>query len=174
MLVTSNSSAQTLTPPSGWTAVSGSEASNTNTNMRAFYKSASGSEGNTTVTSSVAGSPKNSVAFCYVIEGHHASTPPEGATWNSSNSNAPDPPNLTPSWGAANNLWLALMGRRSTASSFNSYPTNYTLEQDGNQISNCTLYGAGRVLNASSENPGTFSIGTSTPAAAMTLAVRPA
>src|SRR5690606_4285312 len=74
-----------------------------------------------------------------------------------------NPPSLTPSWGSAENLWLAVDSTRRTDNDFTAAPTDYdgllTAESAASSTStvNCRIGAAHRVLTASSEHPGTFS-----------------
>lgn len=174
ILTTSNGSAVTLSPPTGWSNVTGAASSNANTNQGAFYKISDGTEGGTTVTSTDSSLVTNSVAVCYRITGHDPATPPEAANANNASSATPDPPNLTPSWGSAANLWIAAFGRRSAACTMDAYASGYTIGQVGGDASNCKTFAATKVATASSENPGTFTLSNAAQWNALTIAVRPA
>lgn len=104
-----------------------------------------------------------------------APPPPEIGTAATGASTLPNPPTLTPSWGAADTLWLVVAGA-SGAVTASAYPTNYT---DGNDDATssgtaASIASARRALNAATEDPGTFTISASTNWVAQTLAVRPA
>jgi hypothetical protein len=82
----------------------------------------------------------------------------------------PNPPNLAPSWGAVDILWIA-HAVSNVASTVSSYPTDYTDGDDNGMLG----FTARRELNAASENPGVFDLtGTTNNYVAQTLAVRPA
>jgi hypothetical protein len=84
----------TLGTPAGWTALI--QATSSNGHVSVFYKVIDGSEANTVTITESAAWP---VAFMsFRVSGYQGT--PEGASANSG------PPSLTPSWGAANNLWL--------------------------------------------------------------------
>lgn len=174
ILTTSNGSAVTLSPPSGWTAVSGAASSNTNTNQNAFWKIAAGTEGGTTVQSVDSALVSNSVAVCYRITGHDPATAPVATNTNSASTSTPDPPNLAPGWGSVLTLYIAAFGRRSTACSMDAYPSGYVDHPIGNDASNCKTYAITRKLTGTSENPGAFSLSSAAQANALTIAVKAA
>lgn len=94
--------------------------------------------------------------------------------------NAPDPPSLTPAWGAADDLWIAFaahdLGIISPGNVIvTAGPASYT---DFSSLEAGTSGGAGygiarRALNAASENPGTFTQSTGSGVATATIAIRP-
>ncbi len=137
---------------SGWTFLS-SDTNSTSILVALGYKSASGSEGSTlTLTSSA------SAKCCftaYRITGWSGT--PEKGTAATGTSASGDPPNLSPSWGADDTLWIAAIACAS-ATAVSAAPTNYS-NLKTNAGSGGTPPGIGtaeRQLNASSENPGTF------------------
>lgn len=89
----------------------------------------------------------------------------------------PDPPSLSPGWGALDILWFAACGV-DTSRAITGYPANYNLVNTSDASGGsggATLGLAARNLNTGlAENPGTFSIGTSDDWGAITIAVRPA
>ena len=88
-------------------------------------------------------------------------------------SSTPNPPSLTPSWGADDTLWVAAMAA-DTSRTISVYPTSYgTTSADvsgGN--AGATLGVAFRSLNAASEDPGTFTISASDDWSACTVAIQ--
>ena len=156
--------------PVGWTVLA--EIINFNDVMNIAYvatKVAEGTEsGSFTVTTNAS---KKAVHFCYRISG--AGTP----TLTSGSHNAttnPDPPNHDPGAGSKDYVWLATSCRNNT-SSHSAYPTNYTNGQ--NQLASGTggvgASVAERTLTASSENPGTFTVGSLTYGVVLTLSIPP-
>lgn len=89
----------------------------------------------------------------------------------------PDPPSLTPSWGAlSTTLWIAgFVGGDATSASISSYPTNYT---DGQFTKSADVSGYGyassaeRSLAASSEDPGEFTVNVTVGSRAFTVGIR--
>lgn len=112
----------------------------------------------------------------YKVTDWHGTTPPEYTSTNG-DSVAVNPPSLTPSWGAVDTLWIALAGSSANAMTFSVAPTNYTgltstTASSGGGASN--MGSAYRQLNASSEDPGTFTTSQNRWWAAFTIAIRPA
>lgn len=95
----------------------------------------------------------------------------------SGSSSDPDPPNLAPSWGAADTLWIAWASgnNNTTVSSYPSSYTNGTSAMGNGALSYVLGATARRELNAASENPGTFNY-ASNPSSwnATTIAIQPA
>ncbi len=169
MLLARAGGAQTFSWPAGWTELTSTSDGST-TQVACAWATATGTEGSTiTVSSSDAGS-ESTRAIAYRISGGisvQAGTP---ATGSSSN---PNPPSLSPSWGAADALWLAMWaGDTGTATSSN--PTNYALGAvsiDGG--ADTSIGAAARSLGTSSEDPGTFTLASSSAWVANTIAIRP-
>lgn len=90
-----------------------------------------------------------------------------------------NPPSLTPSWGAANSLWLALAAMSRSDQTVTAAPTDYDgLVQIGNTSSSSTersrTAAAQRDLNATSDNPVAFTVsGTASNPHAATIAIEP-
>lgn len=160
----------TFTPPTGFTEVAGALSSGT-INGTAFYKFCDGSESGT-ITCTTSATVLLSAATAMRISGADSGTAPT-ATATTGTSTTPDPPNHTPAWGSAKNLWIAAFGKNASAS-FTSYPTNYSLAKVGGAVSNIRTNSAARQLEASSEDPGNFTISASIEWHAMTIAVKPA
>jgi hypothetical protein len=159
------SSVPTITFPGGWTQLYNTTYS-TYVRSGAWYRVADGTEGATiTVTTSTNAS---SAHTSYLLTQYSGT--PEGAAATGSSA-APDPPNLTPSWGAKDTLWFAVCGTGAFGGSVTSYPTNYA---DGKLY----LYTSGgnataiRQLNAASENPGAFTLSSSAFWVAGTVAIQ--
>jgi len=159
----------------GWTELE-DEAYDTTANsahMGVVYRLTDGTEGST-ITATSAGTSEGAYS-CYRITGNHASSAPEKGTATTHSGGTSDPPNLTPSWGAADTLWIVLNSRNTAGgSTLTSYPTSYT----DNQINraSATLVRtsvANRPLNATSENPGTWGFSSGQFDVSNTFAVRP-
>lgn len=159
----------TLTAPTGWTAL------HLTTNPGLFwgttrYRIADGTEDSTAVTYALNASAK-AAAHTYRFTGW-AGTAPEVGVAVIGNSTNGDPPNLTPSWGAADTLWLAIVFVNGGVSL--SYPANYT-DNTGNGLGGANGIVTGttrRELNAASENPAAY-VFTSNAWIAQTLAIPP-
>lgn len=156
----------TVTPPAGWTLV-GSGGSVLA--LAIYRRTANGSEGGTATftTSASAASMHNT----YRIAGQHASSNPEISAFPTT----ADPPSLSPSWGAANTLWLAILAHTANSPDITAAPANYTNLLKSASVSSALVGSARRLLNAASENPGVFTASGSSPAdVSCTLAIRPA
>ena len=159
-----NNSADDVVTPSGWT-----QFINVSNGGRfyGYYKVADGGEGGS--VSITSGSAGNSQHNSYRITGYQGT--PEVATATGSSA-TPDPPNLAPSWGAADTLWVAAAHPVNGAADLTA-PTNY-----GGLIqtapSTFHVGSATRQLNAASENPGTFGGANNSVWETATVAVRPA
>lgn len=165
------------TIPTGWTKLAEQAGGGSVGETSVFYKIANGSEDGTTLTwvTSVATSATWQV---FRVKNWHGTTPPE-VTTTSGDSSSANPPNLTPSWGAADTLWLAIAGHAAASiAAFTAAPTNYLgfdsngASSGGAAVSIAVCY---RQLNAASEDPGTFTAGGSNRWwTALTIAIRPA
>jgi hypothetical protein len=151
--------------------------------MGAAYKIATGSEtGTFTVTSSISG---RAAMALMSVKDWHGTTPPEVAFSGATTATAQDPPNLDPGgWAAADTLWIAVAagGQTSLTGSWGgitSAPTNYTDYGEsaiagGDVVGACQVAVAFRGVNATAENPGSFTTDTSPEIErAATIAVRP-
>lgn len=161
-------------PPSGWTTLIAQAGGGSVGETGVWYKIASGSEGS--VQQWVTNTPTTAAWQVRKITSWHGTTPPEYAAV-SGDAASVNPPSVTPSWGAADTLFLALVGSSANTMSFTGAPTNYTslattTASTGGGASNAGS--ATRQLNASSDDPGTFTTSTNRWWAAITVAVRPA
>lgn len=143
-----------------------------------YYRIASGSEGATILVTT--GTTERSAHVVYRITGY--TSPPECAAPVGGASGAdPNPPTLTPSWGAADTLFIAVCawdeGTNSTI--VDADPANYTntiSQQAGTDVNGVTLTVSRRELNATSDDPGAcdFTTAASPQPLAMTIAIQPA
>lgn len=108
-----------------------------------------------------------------------ATQPPEVQEQTGTGAN-PDPPNNTPTGGAKDYLWIAWCGADGEMADATA-PTNYNNSFDarnsgtgGAAASNCRIAAGTRQLNASAENPGTFTLGAANSGwTALSVAVHP-
>jgi hypothetical protein len=114
ILITSVGSGTTITPPGDYTTISAGT----------FYKIAIGGETSCTVTAGTSSGDTNFIAM--LLSNAHLTTAPE---FNGSSSSV-DPPSLTASWGAANNLCIALVMAAASGGSTSGYPSNCTLYRE--------------------------------------------
>jgi len=162
----------TVTTPGGWTLFN--TATNGSITTRSYYKIADGTEAGTTVdfvtNISIAGS-----AYVLRFTNWHGTTPPEAGTAAGGTSANPDPPSLSPSWGAEDTMWLTVATHGFGTSGNDGYPTNYSnfTFVYGLATSTTSTLLARRKNNTATENPGTFTLGASIAWVAQTIAVRP-
>lgn len=110
---------------------------------------------------------------CYRISGGNAFT---AATLVEGTSTAPDSGSLTPSWGSAKTLWITAYGCDDQNGDVSAYPTNYTTNGIYDEFAASNGVGLGssyRTNEASSENPGAFTIANSQEWLALTIGVQP-
>jgi hypothetical protein len=178
MFFLKHQSGDTITTPTGWTLLQSFVAGG-NKDAAIFAKIATGSEGSTaTVTISNA---QRAVAVTLLVNGHAGgltSADIAVSTENEqSNTLAPDPPSLTPSWGSAENLWVAAGFCNSGTFTFGSYPSGYALGINTIQVSGTNGGGisvACKLATGTSEDPGGFTISSSSRDwSTFTLAIRP-
>lgn len=154
----------------GWTAL----YDNTGTsggNVVCLYKIATGSEGATASASWT--TARTNKWRSLSIGGWHGTSPPEGATFLNHTSANPDPPALTPSWGATNTLWFAHIGFVNASQPVTAFPANYTTDQYSTTTTGAEVALASRKVNGASENPGTFTLTASGAYDAATVGIRP-
>lgn len=110
----------------------------------------------------------------WCVTGWHGTTPPEHGN-TIGNSQTPDPPSVTPSWGAADTLVIVFAGANGGPAPASVWP--YTMNQEeqntggGGASGHCACNGE---VNASPIDPGTFTIAASAFWEAATILVRPA
>lgn len=159
--------------PSGWSSLYADNyaTGSSYTKVRGIYKTASGSEGGTVTVATPGLARFASVGLR--ISGWQG-TPEAGTAAKAASAN-PNPPSLSPSWGSDKTLWLAV-AHSSAADAVSSYPSSYT---DGLTIYtgvfneyHARATAARRELEASSDDPGTFTLAQSVDWVANTVAVR--
>lgn len=155
---------------------------NANTNLHLIYKVLDGSEGGTVVVT--IGASTKAAATAYNIQ--NFSGTPEPTTPGAAVTGAdttPDPPNLTPSGGSQDYLWIACFRQAGEEADDDTWctaaPTNFTnlLQKTsgvgGAAASNCSVGSAEFTSTASSLDPGTFTVAQSLAWSARTIAVNP-
>lgn len=155
----------------GWTVLLDNNAASPTAAIIFAYTLAAGGETSVTVTVSA------SVRYCYStyrISGWGGQNIERGTLVANAGSTTPDPPSLTPSWGAQDTLWIAAEASRSAATT--AAPTSYTLTENQVTTNGTQDVGGGaawRQLNAATENPGTFTIASNNAWIAQTYAIAP-
>lgn len=147
----------TVTEPSGWTMIGQTSLGTANdVYMAAAWKICDGSEGATEDFTIDSGC--SAAVYCYFID-QHAGVAPQIAFVQAIN-----PPNLAPSWGSAPNLWIT--GGIAAAANITGTPTGYG-NFDSASLSTGVTSGsaiADKLATASSDDPSTFSSGSTFPA----------
>jgi len=167
-----------ITFPGGWTELFDL---GTNQQTTAAWKLADGTEGGTTITLTTAGGKFAALSWS-IAAADPSTTPPESSAGASGFDANPDPDTVTPTGGADDYLWLALMGIEGEQAMPPTYPTNYTENQihansgtAGAVSTNVRVAAAKRTnLNAASENPGVYTVNVTDDWRAFTFAVHPA
>lgn len=168
----------TVTWPSGWTVLwtySGPAATGYGTSSAA-WRIADGTEGSSiTITTS------NNVRFAavsFAVRDHGGEL--EHVSAASGGSATPDPPALTPSWGAAGTLWIVAESGDTRSGPPTAWPAGYdyfyvwaaATSGSGNWAHAAA---AARQLNAATENPGAFTLSDGAAYVGVgTIAVKPA
>lgn len=165
----------TWTVPSGWVLLEEKIGGGSVGETGVWYKVADGTEGATATWT--AGTATTAAWQVRKITNWHGTTPPEHTSANGDFTTAPNPPSLSPSWGADDTLWLALAGSSATAMNFTAAPTNYTglastVASTGGGASNAGS--AIREANTGTEDPGLFTTSQNRWWATFTVAVAPA
>lgn len=155
-----------VTWPDGWSV---------DPDQQFAYKIADGDEG-ASITVDTDGAGVTSAHTTYRLTGHDANNPVQSTEAVQFSGTQPDPPNLAPSWGAADTLWIVAAGWINGTITVNAYPSNYTNGRtDAGNSTGVAIGSARRELNASSDNPGQFTLSsTATVGAVITLAIQPA
>jgi len=166
--------------PTGWTKLFDDSTFRQN---YAFAKVAGGDESGTTVDFVISGGlSSRTIAIILAIQDWHG-TIGDGIDWQLAGSTV-DPPSLTTTWGAADNLWIAANVSGSTDWTYNAdpNPTSYSgliSVQSGVATNLTTRYSAAvafRSLNAATEDPGAFAtsgVGSPQETVSVTFAIRP-
>lgn len=149
----------------GWSDLGIDNVSAGNRSSVFLYKVASGSEGSTVTFTTDASVRSAHISLC--ISG--GSGTPQKAVAATGNSDQPNPPNITPSGGVADYLFIAAMLQSISNSVFN-YPTNYS-NGTSQTATGCLIATAERQLNASSEDPAQFFISNNATWVAQTLVI---
>lgn len=165
------SSARTTSTPSGWSPLYTTAGSTDLRRHSAYYRVADGTEGGTVRVSASGDARWGTVSYRV----SSFSGTPEASSASLGSSSTPNSPSLSPSWGSAKTLWLAIIGQMPTSEggSVSSYPSGYTGGIFGASGGSIALTAsAHRQLEASSEDPGAFSMPSSANWVAYTVAVR--
>ena len=163
-----------VTWPEGWTSFF-NKSEGAQARLEVGWRKADGTEGASITVETDAG--QDSAHSSYRISGAKDPTvdPPEASVGASAVNPTPDPANLAPSTGLLPYMWLVFQGSAGTKTTA-AYPASYINGQTvtGNDSDGCGIGSAERALEASSENPGTFTLSGAENWAAATVAIIPA
>ncbi len=168
IVVFGNNGTGTVTWPGGWDL---EETVGPSSNLSAvvYSKTADGTEGGTTITVTIS---SNGKAASYAWAYQNASTV-EVSTDATGSNTTPDPGTVTPSWGSEDNAYIALCV--TIPGAVTGYPSGYVstgTQSTGTGTGNINLGYGRKEAASSSENPGTFTLGTTGVWVAWTVAVR--
>lgn len=164
---------------SGWTKLY--DKSGEAVQAAVFWKDADGTDALTLTLSGNSSGESGAYVFLR-ITGHDPSSAPEAAAQShvdvggGGTSTDLDAPNLAPSWGSADTLWLWMVTWDNASRTLATYPTNYSNDQITSSAGATSTVGwavASRELTASSENPGIGTITSGDQWIASTVAIRP-
>lgn len=155
----------TITTPSGWSVESEiAQASNASLRAQWFSKVAAGTEGGTTVDFVTSSSIRMVAEVFKIFAGtYSASVARDYAVLSNGTTANPDPPSVTTSWGAANNLWIASL-MRDREPTVSGYPSGYgdttTINSNGGAggTSGITAAAASLTTSLATEDPGSFTL----------------
>jgi hypothetical protein len=178
-LIGHKNAASTTSFPAGWTIFNeGVNAAGSLASFTWAWRKADGTEG-ATISVTIASSRSAHITLRVTGATDPTVTPPEaGTAVATNNTNAPDPPTVTPTGGSKDYLFLACFASsagRITTTQPTSYNSTRTEGSNSGTTTNVGIGVADRALTASSENPGTFLTtgGTTEEVVAGTVAVHP-
>lgn len=166
--------------PAGYNELADSTGDASANNTTIVWRKADGSEG-ATATVTQGNSKFASLVHLIRWTADPAVQPPEISTEVTGTSVSPDPGTCTPTGGAKDYLWLWLGGwENEQTSPPTGQPSGYSGPAGADSgtagvvTTNCRVASAWRTNNASSENPGVWTISVSDDWTAWTMAVHPA
>lgn len=152
-----NQNGATPSTPAGWSVTQATTTSG-NVGFVAYHKTASGSEG-ASVTISTGASDSIAAHESFRITGWTGT--PQVATATGTGA-SPDCPNLAPSWGTKDTLWIAAAGS-AVGTALTGTPTNYGNGLDSvsnDPAADATIRTTRREFRSESDNPGAYGGGT--------------
>jgi hypothetical protein len=161
--------------PPGWVEMDSQDSGGIG-ELTAFYKIADGTEG--TTATFTAGTASTGSWHVRKISSWHGTTIPELAKSTSGGvaGSTINPPSLSPSWGSAKTLWLAIGGSAAESITASAYPAGYS-DGSWNNISaggsSAAVGSAYLESQAASDDPGAFTTTASRWWYAMTVGIRP-
>lgn len=163
-----NANGATPSTPSGWSVTQATTTSGA-VGFVAYHKTATGSEGST-VSISTGANDAIAAHQSYRITGWQGT--PEVATATGTGA-SPDCPNLAPSWGNRDTLWIAAAASN-IATALTGTPTGYgnALDSSADDVDDATVRSTRRELKATSDNPDAYG-GGANGWVAFTIAINP-
>jgi len=165
---------------SGWDTIESVSNTSATGALGIVYKFSNGGEGATQTISST-GASGHWAIVAFRLTGHHASQAPEVGTASKGSTGSGDPPNVSASWGAEDNRFIACLSYiNDTASNdITGYPSGYTDDQHHVTFANSVMAMCGTASMGTTadqaDDPGTFTVTTTDKLwVANTIVVRPA
>ena len=171
IIISANPTGQVITlNETGWTTLHNVNDKNHSAGL--FYKEAVGDEDGATFTVDLSASDEI-VAYCLAISGWDTATAPVFSTLAEDDNSTPNPPSLTPGFGALDALWIVAVTADGSPVPVTAYPTNYDDNQNDDESSagRASAMFATRNLNATSDDPETFTLTSADGTQAFTIAV---
>ncbi len=154
---------------SGWTQLYETAPASGGTG-HAWYRKVDGTETDGTYDT---GTNEQSINVVYQVRDWHGTTAPESVDIDETTS-TPDPPSITPSWGTAPNLWMVVR-HHDGAGNATDYPDDY-VDNNDTQTSgsggSCSFGVGTREVNATSQDPNTFTFSASDSGVTAIIAIR--
>jgi hypothetical protein len=160
---------QTVTTPSGWTELFQADGAGGVIRLTCIYRVADGSEGSTVSISLSANTRSAYIGFR--ITGNDGAIAPSTSSNATGNSTSPNPSTVTPSWGSAENLYLAVLAE--AGATISSAPSGYSNLLTANTSTSEYIGTAELQATSSSEDPGAFTISSSQQWGARVIAIKP-
>lgn len=167
----SDSTGQTTPPvPTDWTSLALYDAAST-FKTRVLYRIASGAH--TTVTITTPGQNTGLTSNCYCFSSFSEVPVVSGGTTLASTS-SPNPPSLTVpgGWGVSPHCLFLSVVHSNGNNTVSSNSTNYSNRVSSSNSNNNRTWSARRELQATSDDPGSWSLSSSTGTVATTIAIR--
>lgn len=167
-------STPTVVFPAGYTSFFAKQNLGANVKLEVAYRQADGGEGATISVITTASVESSETAYRIANHEDPSTQAPEGSSGASGTSTTPDPDSLTPTGGSKKYLWLAYHGHDGNKTT-SAFPTSYSngISTEGGNASSTGIGSAELENEASSEDPGTFTISGSDEWAAGTMAIHP-
>ena len=143
-----------------------------------FWKVAAGSDAATVDISGNAAAEVGGVV-AYRITGHGGQVEcaqTDNYTATGEPTSAPNPPSLTPTWGAADTLWIAAASIDNASRTYTAGPAGYAnpIEYDGAASSaSVRTRSMTKAANSATEDPGAYTVSVTEQWVAFTIAIKP-